>query len=397
MLTEFYRGLFAVSTIVCLWATAGCASTSERPESDGVPSACERVFAGELAGTGEHVVVLTDATASAGRITLDEEANQVISSAAESVGTLSVLVIDGEGVPPTWILRDAPLNDPGLAPDTGAFQRIVQMMPGCVESVMRTAAPVGEGSDILGAMQLAGLTLTGTGTLIVATDGLANSGLLSFEKQPYPAEPANIAEALSGMSQLPQLSGVDVHMTVGQVAGAPLNQAVLAWMTEVYSEICDSAGASSCSVRPAIAVDSEIRSGLPNDPMVPLPTLAAPTVLGEACVFTISSDIVFGEGSAALDASADLIFSEFIAKVGGAGVEVSVQGHASSTGDAAFNDQLSADRSDAVLERLVALGFPRDSLSSQGFGSRLPKDPSAPEDPVNRRVELVVTGLPSCG
>lgn len=71
---------------------------------------------------------------------------------------------------------------------------------------------------------------------------------------------------------------------------------------------------------------------------------------------------------------------------------VEIGGHTSSTGDAAFNEELSKKRADAVKSYLVANGIPAARLIAVGYGSKQPQpgtDPSAPE---NRRVVLTMLG-----
>jgi OOP family OmpA-OmpF porin len=71
-------------------------------------------------------------------------------------------------------------------------------------------------------------------------------------------------------------------------------------------------------------------------------------------------------------------------------LKVEVEGHTDSTGSAAFNETLSANRAKAVLEFLVSKGIDESRLSAWGYGS---SRPAASNDTVagraqNRRVEL---------
>jgi OOP family OmpA-OmpF porin len=71
-------------------------------------------------------------------------------------------------------------------------------------------------------------------------------------------------------------------------------------------------------------------------------------------------------------------------------LKVEVEGHTDSTGSAAFNETLSANRAKAVLEFFVSKGIDRSRLSARGYGS---SRPAASNDTVagraqNRRVEL---------
>lgn len=72
-------------------------------------------------------------------------------------------------------------------------------------------------------------------------------------------------------------------------------------------------------------------------------------------------------------------------------VQVEVQGHSDSTGDADYNMQLSQKRAESVMEYLISKGVNRDQLTAVGYGE---SNPIASNDTKegrakNRRVELV--------
>jgi len=70
--------------------------------------------------------------------------------------------------------------------------------------------------------------------------------------------------------------------------------------------------------------------------------------------------------------------------------KISIEGHASSDGDAAFNKKLSGERAKAVMTYLIEKGIPKESLQSKGFGSEKPIASNDTEDgkEKNRRVEF---------
>jgi OmpA-OmpF porin, OOP family len=72
--------------------------------------------------------------------------------------------------------------------------------------------------------------------------------------------------------------------------------------------------------------------------------------------------------------------------------KISVTGHASSTGAAAFNQSLSERRAEAVKSYLIQQGVDANLISTQGMGSRQPiaSNNTAAGRAQNRRVELEI-------
>jgi outer membrane protein OmpA-like peptidoglycan-associated protein len=72
--------------------------------------------------------------------------------------------------------------------------------------------------------------------------------------------------------------------------------------------------------------------------------------------------------------------------------QISVAGHADSSGTPAYNMALSKRRADGVAAELVRLGVPKAEISISSFGDTHPLVPTAPgvREPQNRRVEIVL-------
>ncbi len=67
-----------------------------------------------------------------------------------------------------------------------------------------------------------------------------------------------------------------------------------------------------------------------------------------------------------------------------------IAGHTSADGDYDFNVALSHDRANSVRDWLIAYGDVSASrLTANGFGPDLPRNPSNPAAPINRRVEII--------
>jgi outer membrane protein OmpA-like peptidoglycan-associated protein len=67
-----------------------------------------------------------------------------------------------------------------------------------------------------------------------------------------------------------------------------------------------------------------------------------------------------------------------------------VAGHTDAQGGESYNQDLSERRADAIKSYLVShYGIAAADLVTVGYGKSKPKDPSAPMDPANRRVQVV--------
>jgi OOP family OmpA-OmpF porin len=74
---------------------------------------------------------------------------------------------------------------------------------------------------------------------------------------------------------------------------------------------------------------------------------------------------------------------------------VVIEGHTDSSGDAAFNQQLSEKRAEAVKAELVANGANPDKIKTVGYGESKPIADNGTREgrAKNRRVEIRVEGI----
>jgi outer membrane protein OmpA-like peptidoglycan-associated protein len=107
----------------------------------------------------------------------------------------------------------------------------------------------------------------------------------------------------------------------------------------------------------------------------------------------IDLDIQFDYNSAEIRASSISAVQELGKALSDASLKGStfvVEGHTDAIGGEAYNQDLSERRADTIKHYLVEkFGIAGTDLVTVGYGKDKPKDPSAPMDPINRRVEVV--------
>jgi outer membrane protein OmpA-like peptidoglycan-associated protein len=82
------------------------------------------------------------------------------------------------------------------------------------------------------------------------------------------------------------------------------------------------------------------------------------------------------------------VFAQVLRDEKSDGRTVLIEGHADASGSPEANRALSARRAEAVKAYLVSKGANAQMLQTVGRGAEEPKDPSNPQSPENRRVEI---------
>ena len=100
--------------------------------------------------------------------------------------------------------------------------------------------------------------------------------------------------------------------------------------------------------------------------------------------FRLNSAELTAEARGLLERLAEALRDESLA-----GRRHRIEGHTDSSGAAAYNLKLSQRRAESVYDFLVLRGIPVGRLDAQGFGETRPLPGMSPEDPRNRRVEIV--------
>jgi len=100
--------------------------------------------------------------------------------------------------------------------------------------------------------------------------------------------------------------------------------------------------------------------------------------------------VLFELNSAVLTSGAKAVLDQSVATLKASNGKAMVAGHTDSTGDAAYNQSLSAARAKAVVDYLVSKGVSAGNLSSNGYGEESPVADNSDRAGrmKNRRVEL---------
>ena len=129
----------------------------------------------------------------------------------------------------------------------------------------------------------------------------------------------------------------------------------------------------------------------PPPPPEPEPVAEAPKIVEDkGDEITINEKINFAHGSDAIEPSSNKVI-EAVANLMNSRKDINfveVAGHASKSGDAAYNQDLTKRRAKAVMEALINLGVEKNRLRSAGYGFFCEKEPG--NDDANRRVEFKV-------
>jgi len=107
-----------------------------------------------------------------------------------------------------------------------------------------------------------------------------------------------------------------------------------------------------------------------------------------------SEPILFASGSSEIQAESFATLDRFTEVLSGSTVDVSIEGHTDSSGDAVLNQELSQSRARAVLNYLVANGVDDSRLTAIGFGPSVPVADNDTEEgrALNRRIEFTLGG-----
>ena len=117
------------------------------------------------------------------------------------------------------------------------------------------------------------------------------------------------------------------------------------------------------------------------------------TPTDEGWAYDLSGKVLFGSDLDSLNGQSQAIVERIGKALLGVGIQgVRVDGHADSSGKAAYNQQLSERRAQSVAKALVGVGMPAQNIQNRGLGSSQPvaDNRTSAGRTENRRVSIVV-------
>ncbi|MFB9317116.1 OmpA family protein [Cryptosporangium minutisporangium] len=314
--------------------------------------------------------LVVDNTASALFGALPPGVTSALKAAQERSDALVLIGVDGAAAPPS---RTVAL-DPAPGSDSQASQRARALALDCVPTWARgeELRPSGPGSRILTALGRAAEDKPET--ILVVSDGVSNSGEFDLNKQQFDVEPAGLADALREANALsPALRGQKILWTgLGDTSTEQrLPQSARTSLQTIWTAVLKAAGASVTFQSEHAARTTPPPSGLPADPI----TVPAATEVRDGCATRVSipSSLLFTADSADLQPGADGVLDPIADQLkNDAEATAVVSGHTARYGDAAYRQDLSTRRAQAVVTALSARGVNTARLESIGYGAERP-------------------------
>ena len=121
--------------------------------------------------------------------------------------------------------------------------------------------------------------------------------------------------------------------------------------------------------------------------------IVGPAFIGRGKAFALEHGNLFGSDLDSLNSQSQAIVERIGKALLGVGIQgVRVDGHADSSGKAAYNQQLSERRAQSVARALVGVGMQAQNIQSRGLGSSQPvaNNRTSAGRTENRRVSIVV-------
>jgi outer membrane protein OmpA-like peptidoglycan-associated protein len=340
------------------------------------------------------IVLVVDNTSSGPVSTLPSSAAAALKRAQAAQAQLVILGVNGAAANPLLVADVALDPDPGRTSREADAARAIALA--CVPQwiTSKPAMPTRPGSDILGAVNAA--VRRAPAQIIVMSDGLDNADPLDLNKIGYGSDPRSVVASLSATHAIDHVSSstpvlwADLGVTV-----KPLPGAVRAALKLTWAAILRNAGTS------VTFAPDETQAGTPR-PSAPADVVRLPAIstASSGCYTTVTvpTDLLFQPGDAHLQAGTgllDRVRDEMLSQPRSTAV---IGGHTAAYGSAAYRQNLSVARAQAVARALEAGGISKSRLYIVGYGSTRPavnEFPGGRHDlaaaAANRRVIIAIT------
>ncbi|WP_329098061.1 OmpA family protein [Streptomyces sp. NBC_01439] len=314
----------------------------------------------------------------------------LLEEGVEAGDTFSVGTFAGAPGDVDWTFRKRSANWKESARNSGNQKANRDAAIRCLAEDVTTAqrvVPARGGTDVLAALTTgAGLLqdVEGPRRLVVLSDGLSTNGCADLRQAAFDSEAdvkaiASVCATKGEFSELPDLSGIGVTFVgLGHSAGAQpsANQAQRAWLSRLWTSLCERAGATGAN-----CIASGAPVGSAPAPAATRPVQADPVVAyrdGRSQTYSLLGAALFDTDAARLRPAAMEPLTDIAVRARTTpGLDrVEVDGYVDLRGGSANDRSLSKSRADAVVEVLVEHGVPRSSVEAYGRGV----SPGCPSD-----------------
>lgn len=321
---------------------------------------------------GGALVVVAGAHANASAPAVPPGADAAVEAAARDQPTAAVIVSSGR--PEVVEHGPLPLECRNRSSCAAALTQNVQAVAAAVSGARAGSAEV----DLLGSLHLAARVLAdddGPRTLVVLDTGLQTVPPLAFQNPgTLQADPRDVVGYLESTSDLPDLTGVVVHLAgIGDThfPQPPLDPAQRSDLLQIWEAVLVAAGAEAVHVEQTPLTGAPV----PDLPPVTVVPVDAPVALDGRVVDLPESVVPFEPDTAVLrdPDSARVALVALAERITGEHSPVHLIGATASVGSPAGRRDLGAARADAVRRLLIEeLGVPGELVTTEGVGSDWP-------------------------
>ncbi|MGF7236178.1 MAG: OmpA family protein [Frankia sp.] len=400
--------LVVVAAIVGAFFWSGSGGSSTTAVASGSGASCSGLSPTARAGTGRTVLLVDRSRSTRGTGGPDylEQLAGELQAAVRRGDLVGIAGFDGTAASVSWTDIATRIGNDPTRRKLAAAQALT-----CLTDrlhAVATAPAQTSGSDVLGALTAVGAVPRSSPApdhVVIATDGLANTGCTDLDELAIGGNIATDVSVCQANHEIPHLPDSDVtFLGIGSpAAGSALpSSSQLTWLTSLWIGLCARAtgNAAACHHEPLTSSETGVSpapSGA-DDPPVVFPKVVVSRAGGKITV-ALPDAMLFETDSSSLTTAADAALGRVLATVRQApGTVVQIIGHTDSRGSTAHNEVLSIARAQAVAHALhdrYGLAVPLGTGVGESQPACSPEyHPDGTPDAVamacNRRVDVVI-------